>query len=590
MVLPAASAYEKNGTVTNVCGEVQKLSRGPKTMGAKSDLEIIGLLAKEMREDLGPAKPEAVFQEIRRSVPGYDVPLPVIETGGAAPTIAGERPHGFPVAPGVDPLRAKHAFHVGHAGTIFEDAQLGDRIARRAISRSAQRADHARRQRSVGNGETGRMNFFIASLIKIVIVFAIFMTTLAYLQWVERKVLAHIQSRTGPLRVGPHGLLQPLADVFKLLTKEDLLPPYVNRFFYLLAPFIAVCLALISISIIPFGPEVSIFGYRTYMQITDVRVGVLFVLAISAVSVYGVALAGWSSNNKYSLLGGLRSSAQMISYELPLTLAIVSPLLLANHLSFRAISDAQAGYYLGFIPRWNIFQMPFPQIFGFFIFMICWICRDQSPALRFAGGGKRTGGWISHRIQQYEIRLLLYVRVRQHGDDHLRRDAAVPGRMASVVSRPLFELGGDGGITPGCSLVLFSCSEAGAKTRSAELCGVWNCVPDSGGAVCNSGASNRTGPGVLVCRESRRCCSSPISGCAARCLASATTSSCISRGHSCSPARCSIYCSPLYSWRCFKERPVVPWIRFSSSFLRLWRWFAHSTSCFRSIPSRARSR
>ncbi len=214
------------------------------------------------------------------------------------------------------------------------------------------------------------MNFFIVSLIKITIVFAIFMTTLAYLQWVERKVLAHIQSRTGPLRVGPHGLMQPMADVFKLLTKEDLLPPYANRFFYILAPFIAVCLALISISIIPFGPEVTVFGVRTYMQISDLNVGILFVLAISAVSVYGVALAGWSSNNKYSLLGSLRSSAQMISYELPLTLAIVAPLLLANHLSFRAISDSQAGYYLHFIPRWNIFQMPFPQILGFLIFMI----------------------------------------------------------------------------------------------------------------------------------------------------------------------------------------------------------------------------
>jgi NADH-quinone oxidoreductase subunit H len=214
------------------------------------------------------------------------------------------------------------------------------------------------------------MNFFLVSLIKIAVVFAVFMTTLAYLQWVERKVLAHIQSRTGPLRVGPHGLLQPLADVFKLLTKEDLLPPYVNRFFYLLAPFLAVSLALISISIIPFGPEVNFFGTRTFMQIADVRVGILFILALSAVSVYGIALAGWSSNNKYSLIGGLRSSAQMISYELPLTLAIVSPLLLANHLSFRDIAMSQAGYYFGFIPRWNIFQMPFPQIFGFVIFMI----------------------------------------------------------------------------------------------------------------------------------------------------------------------------------------------------------------------------
>ncbi len=214
------------------------------------------------------------------------------------------------------------------------------------------------------------MNFFIVSLIKIAVVFGAFMTTLAYLQWVERKVLAHIQSRTGPLRVGPHGLMQPMADVFKLLTKEDLLPPYVNRFFYLLAPFIAVSLALISISIIPFGPEVNILGIRTFLQVTDLNVGILFVLAISAVSVYGVALAGWSSNNKYSLMGGLRSSAQLISYELPFTLVIVSPLLLANHLSFRGIVDSQAGYYLGFIPRWSIFQMPFPQIFAFIIFMI----------------------------------------------------------------------------------------------------------------------------------------------------------------------------------------------------------------------------
>ena len=212
--------------------------------------------------------------------------------------------------------------------------------------------------------------FLIITLVKIAIVFAVFMTTLAYLQWVERKVLAHIQSRTGPLRVGPHGLLQPLADVFKLLTKEDLMPPHASKFFYLLAPFMAVALALVSISIIPFGPQVAVPGGNTFMQVGDLNVGILFVLAVAAVSVYGIALAGWSSNNKYSLMGGLRSSAQMISYELPFTLVIVSPLLLANHLSFRAIADSQAGYYWDAIPRWSIFQLPFPQIFGFLIFMI----------------------------------------------------------------------------------------------------------------------------------------------------------------------------------------------------------------------------
>lgn len=215
--------------------------------------------------------------------------------------------------------------------------------------------------------------FVVVTLVKMALVFAVFMTTLAYLQWVERKVLAHIQSRTGPLRVGPHGLLQPMADVLKLLTKEDLLPPYVNKFFYLLAPFIAVSLALVSIAIIPFGPKVPVpaGGDRwTYLQISDLNVGILFILAISAISVYGIALAGWSSNNKYSLMGGLRSSAQMISYELPLTLVIVSPLLMANTLSFRGIVESQGGFLFGFIPRWSIFQLPFPQIFGFIIFMI----------------------------------------------------------------------------------------------------------------------------------------------------------------------------------------------------------------------------
>jgi NADH-quinone oxidoreductase subunit H len=214
------------------------------------------------------------------------------------------------------------------------------------------------------------MEFFVVSVIKALVVAAVLMTTLAYLQWVERKVIAHIQSRLGPSRVGPHGLLQPLADVIKLFTKEDLLPPYVNKFFYLLAPFLAVTMALISISVIPFGSQVTVFGYTTWMQLTDLNVGVLFILALSSLGVYGIALAGWASNNKYSLLGGLRSSAQLISYELPLSLAVAAPLLLANTLSLRQIVEAQSGFYFGFLPRWNIFQGPFPQIISFVIFMI----------------------------------------------------------------------------------------------------------------------------------------------------------------------------------------------------------------------------
>jgi NADH-quinone oxidoreductase subunit H len=214
------------------------------------------------------------------------------------------------------------------------------------------------------------MEFFVVTIVKALIVAFVLLTTLAYLQWVERKVIAHIQARIGPSRVGPHGLLQPLADVVKLITKEDLLPPHVNKFFYLLAPFLAVTMALLSISVIPFGSEVTVFGHTTWMQLADLNVGVLFVLAVSSLGVYGIALAGWASNNKYSLLGGLRSSAQLISYELPLSLAVAAPLLLANTLSLREIVLSQSGYYFGFLPRWHIFQGPAPQIFSFFIFLI----------------------------------------------------------------------------------------------------------------------------------------------------------------------------------------------------------------------------
>jgi NADH-quinone oxidoreductase subunit H len=210
------------------------------------------------------------------------------------------------------------------------------------------------------------MDFLILSLIKAAVVAFVLLTALAYLQWVERKVIAHIQLRVGPYRVGPHGLLQPLADVVKLITKEGVIPSHVNKLFYILAPWMAVTLALISIAVIPFGPQITIGPVTTWMQLTDLNMGILFVLAVSSVGVYGVALGGWASNNKYSLLGGLRSSAQMISYELPLGLAVASPLLLANTLSFREMVNYQSGYWLGFIPRWNVF----PEILGFVVFLI----------------------------------------------------------------------------------------------------------------------------------------------------------------------------------------------------------------------------
>ena len=218
------------------------------------------------------------------------------------------------------------------------------------------------------------LTYIIVTLVKLAVLFGVLMTTLAYLQWIERKVIAHIQLRPGPYRVGPHGLLQPLADVIKLITKEGMIPSHVNKFVYLLAPVLAVTLALVNICVMPFGPEIKVpipgHPVSTWLQMTDLRIGVIFVLAIGAVGVYGVALAGWSSNNKYSLIGGLRSSAQMISYELPMALAIACPLLLANTLSFRELVLAQGGYFFGFIPRWNLFQV-FPlQIVAFIVFLI----------------------------------------------------------------------------------------------------------------------------------------------------------------------------------------------------------------------------
>jgi NADH-quinone oxidoreductase subunit H len=209
----------------------------------------------------------------------------------------------------------------------------------------------------------------VVALIKIVFLLLLLMTLLAYLTWFERKVIAHIQSRWGPYRVGPHGLLQPVADGLKFLFKEDLAPAGADKFVFILAPLLSFSLAITSIALIPFGPsDITIFGQRTPLQIADVSLGLLFLFAITSVGVYGVTLAGWSSNSKYSLLGGLRSSAQMISYELALTLSVVGVLLMSGTLNLREIIVAQQGFAWGFLPRWNLIAGPMPQLIGFVCF------------------------------------------------------------------------------------------------------------------------------------------------------------------------------------------------------------------------------
>jgi NADH-quinone oxidoreductase subunit H len=210
--------------------------------------------------------------------------------------------------------------------------------------------------------------YILASVIKSGVVLIVLLTAVAYTVWLERKVVGHMQNRWGPTRVGPFGLLQPAADGIKFLFKEDLTPPHVYKPLFLAAPLIAVIFALTSISVIPFGNPIWIGNYLIPLQITtDVNTGLLLILGVTSIGVYGVALAGWSSNNKYSLLGGLRASAQMVSYEISLGLSLVGVLIMAGSFSLGDIVHAQQGHFWGFIPRWNIFT---GQIVGFFCYLM----------------------------------------------------------------------------------------------------------------------------------------------------------------------------------------------------------------------------
>ena len=210
--------------------------------------------------------------------------------------------------------------------------------------------------------------YIVVSLIKILLVLFILLTAVAYTVWLERKVVGHMQNSWGPTRVGPFGLLQPAADGVKFLFKEDLTPPHVYKPLYIAAPMIAVIFAITAISVIPFGNSITIGHISTPLQITDVNIGLLVVLAITSLGVYGIALSGWSSNSKYSLLGGLRASAQLVSYEIALGLSLVGVLILSGTFSLREIVDAQAGHFWGFIPNWFIFRGG--QIVAFFIYLI----------------------------------------------------------------------------------------------------------------------------------------------------------------------------------------------------------------------------
>ena len=200
----------------------------------------------------------------------------------------------------------------------------------------------------------------ISSLIKIVVVVHLLLIGVMAMILAERKVSGWIQDRHGPNRVGPWGILQPIADGVKFLLKEDLIPDHVDKPIYLLAPAIILVPALVTCGVVPFGSSITISGYEIPLQIADINIGVLYILAITSLGVYGVVLGAWASNNKYSLLGGLRSSAQMISYELTLGLSLIGVLMLSSSLSLREIAIQQGSYPW----TWN-FLIHFPAFLAF---------------------------------------------------------------------------------------------------------------------------------------------------------------------------------------------------------------------------------
>lgn len=191
-------------------------------------------------------------------------------------------------------------------------------------------------------------------IIKAVILLIFCVLGAAYLSFYERKGLARIQTRIGPNRAGPGGWLQPLADVLKLIFKEDLTPAKADKLLFILAPVITVFPSLVILGVVPWGRSISLFGRDIKLYLTDINVGILYIMAVASIAVYGITLAGWSSNNKYALMGGLRSTAQMISYELALGLSLIGPIVLAGSMSIVDIVEAQAGV-LNWI-RWLVFQ------------------------------------------------------------------------------------------------------------------------------------------------------------------------------------------------------------------------------------------
>jgi NADH-quinone oxidoreductase subunit H len=230
--------------------------------------------------------------------------------------------------------------------------------------------------------------YVLLSIAKIIVVLVVLLMCVAYTVLLERKVVGRIQNRFGPSRVGPFGLLQPLADGLKLFLKEDIMPATVYRPLYILAPVIALACALLSIAVIPFGANIQFHGVDMF-QIADLNIGLLVILGVTSIGVYGIALSGWASNNKYSLLGSLRSSAQMVSYELALGLSLIGVVIRAGSFRLRDIVDVQATHG---ILSWNVFGGW--QIVAFFIYLIsAYAETNRAPFDLVEAESELTGGY-----------------------------------------------------------------------------------------------------------------------------------------------------------------------------------------------------
>jgi NADH-quinone oxidoreductase subunit H len=222
----------------------------------------------------------------------------------------------------------------------------------------------------------------IGELIVIGFTFFMLLNSAAVLVYLERKVAAFVQQRYGPYLVGPYGLLQPMADIVKLMFKEELRPKAADTILFYAAPILSAAAAFSAFAVVPFGADTDFFGLLDrpiHLAAADVNVGLLVIFAISSMGVYGIVLAGWSSNSKYSLLGALRSSAQMISYEISYGLSFAAVIMLAGSLSLHTIVDHQAGYWFSVIPKWFIFVQPL----GFFIFLTAGVAETNRAPFDF---------------------------------------------------------------------------------------------------------------------------------------------------------------------------------------------------------------